>query len=60
RNRSYGPRGEPGAGMTGTPGSKGGSGKRARPKAGTAPRADPATPIALTGRYNLSRRILPL
>src|SRR6266568_8532906 len=45
RNRLFGsgPRGEPGAGMTGTPGSEGGSGKRARREASTAPRADPAT-----------------
>jgi hypothetical protein len=54
-----GPRGEPGAGMTGTPGSEGGPGKRARRKATTAPRADPATGIGRTGRSCSDRRIHP-
>jgi hypothetical protein len=45
--------------MTGTPGSEGGPGKRARRKAGTTSRADPATGIAHTGHSDWRRRVLP-
>jgi hypothetical protein len=45
--------------MTGTPGSEGGPGRRARREAGTAPRADPATGIGRIGRSGLGHRLLP-